>query len=307
VTHPRSERVSRPLPRGRLASSPTAPGRRLAALAVAVLVGTGISLLAAAPAQGAGVGYVRLAHLSPDSPEVDVYLDAAGPNKPNFASKVFGGVGYGVVSAYQIVPVGSYLVSMRPKGAPANTPTTLTATVNVAAGKAYTVAGVGKNVDLGLRVLNDDLSRPQSGKAKVRIIQASGIAPLLDILLPNGSPIATGVAFATTTPYQQVTPGTFALQLKPAGSGSASSVNCTLDSGDVYSLIVLDSANGRLKAELRIDARGGSSVPVDGVGTGGGGAFRSSNPMAMIGIGAAMTAALVLLSIRLVRLSRRRS
>jgi hypothetical protein len=283
------------------------PARRVAALATAVLLGAGLSLLTAAPAQGAGVGYVRLAHLSPDSPEVDVYLDPTGPNKPNFASKVFGGVGYGVVSPYQILPVGTYLVSMRPKGAPASTPTTLTAIVNVAAGKAYTVAGVGKNVDLGLRVLNDDLSRPQSGKAKVRIIQASGIAPLLDISLPNGTPIATGVAFATTTPYQQVTPGTFGLQLKPAGSGTASTVNCTLDSGDVYSLIVLDGANGRLTAQLRVDARGGSNVPVDGVGTGGGGALRSSNPLAMIGIGVALMAAVALLSMRLVRLSRRRS
>ena len=296
MTHPHSERVS-----------PTVPiGRRVAAIATAVLVGAGLSLLAAAPAQGAGVGYVRLAHLSPDSPEVDVYLDPTGPNKPNFKSKVFGGVGYGVVSAYQIVPVGSYLVSMRPKGAPPNTPTTLTATVNVLAGKAYTVAGVGKNVDLGLRVLVDDLSRPQSGKAKVRIIQASGIAPLLDISLPNGTPIAVGVAFATTTAYQQVAPGTWSLQLKPAGSGTASTVNTTLDSGDVYSLIVLDDANGRLKAEVRVDARGGSSVPVEGVGTGGGG-LRSSNPLAMIGIGVAMAAALGLLSVRLFRLSRRRS
>lgn len=271
------------------------------------LLGTGLAVGTATPAEAAGVGYVRLAHLSPDSPEVDVYLEKVGSS--TFGTKVFGGVGYGVVSAYQIVPTGSYLVSMRPKGAAASTPTTLTASVSVVAGKAYTVAGVGLNVDLGLRVLNDDLSRPSAGKAKVRIIQASGAVPLIDVALPDGTPIAANVAFATTTAYQQVAPGNWALALRASGSPSVvSTVSCALKAGDVYSLIVLDGSDGRLRAEARIDARGGSSVPVDGVATGAGGtAGDTSGPLALIAVGAAVTLGLGVLWLRLLRLGRRRS
>jgi Domain of unknown function (DUF4397) len=271
------------------------------------LLGSGMAVGVATPAQAATVGYVRLAHLSPDSPEVDVYLEKVGSS--TFDTKVFGGVGYGVVSAYQIVPTGSYLVSMRPKGAPSTTPTTLTASVSVVAGKAYTVAGVGLNVDLGLRVLSDDLSRPATGKAKVRIIQASGAVPLLDVSLPDSTPIATNVAFATTTAYQQVAPGNWALALRASGSSSVvSTVSCNLEAGDVYSIIVLDAAGGGLRAEARIDARGGSSVPVDGVATGAGGtAGGSSGPLALIAVGAVVTLGLAVLWLRLLRLGRRRS
>ncbi|MGE5830749.1 MAG: DUF4397 domain-containing protein [Micromonosporaceae bacterium] len=276
-------------------------------IGTAALLGTGLAVGVAAPAQAAGVGYVRLAHLSPDSPEVDVYLEKVGST--TFGTKIFGGVGYGVVSAYQIVPTGSYLVSMRPKGAPASTPTTLTASVSVVGGKAYTVAGVGRNVDLGLRVLSDDLSRPPTGKAKVRIIQASGAVPLLDVALPDGTPIASTVAFATATAYQQVAPGNWALALRASGSPSVmNTVSCSLEAGDVYSVIVLDGANGRLRAEARIDARGGSSVPVDGVATGSGGtAGGSSSPLALVGLGAVVTLGLAVLWFRLLRLGRRRS
>ena len=130
--------------------------RRFLAIAV-VLVATLVPLLPAAPAAAAGpVGYVRLAHLSPDTPDVDVYLTAVTGGTP----QRFPGVGYGTVSNYLTVPTGTYAVSMRAAGAPASDPPVLTTNVTVADGKAYTVAGVGKHADLGLKVIEDDLSLP---------------------------------------------------------------------------------------------------------------------------------------------------
>ena len=49
--------------------------------------------LAAPPAAAASVGYVRLAHLSPDTPPVDVYLSSVAGGAP----KKFPAVGYGTV------------------------------------------------------------------------------------------------------------------------------------------------------------------------------------------------------------------
>ncbi|WP_329102566.1 DUF4397 domain-containing protein [Micromonospora sp. NBC_01699] len=252
-------RISRPLARQL---------RRTLAFGSVTLLGLGLSALAAAPAGAAGVGYVRLAHLSPDTPAVDVYLAAAtGSAEP----RVFPAVGYGVVSGYLSLPVGRYAVAMRQAGAPASSKPVLTAEVAVTAGDAYTVAGVGRYADLGLRVLDDDISAPAAGRAKVRVVQASVRAPVIDVAAADGPTIADAVPFATTTPYSQVEPGSWKLRLNSTG-GTPTTADVRLAAGTVYSLLVLDAEQGGLTTELRIDARGGEVVPAGGVDTGAGGA-----------------------------------
>nr|MDT0662136.1 DUF4397 domain-containing protein [Micromonospora sp. DSM 115978] len=240
--------------------------RLIATLAGATLLGAGLTAFAAAPASAASVGYVRLAHLSPDTPAVDVYL--AGPTNPD-KPQVFEAVGYGALSEYLPLPAGRYAVSMRTAGAPASEPPVLTTEVMVAAGDAYTVAGVGRYADLGLRVLDDDLTAPGDGQAKVRVVQASVRAPVLDVSAADGPAIADAVEFATTTPYERVAPGTWTLRLAPPGA-EPTTAEVTLSGGTVYSLLVLDGEQG-LTTELRVDARGGTVVPTGGVDTGAGG------------------------------------
>jgi Domain of unknown function (DUF4397) len=249
--------------------SGTVVPRRLATLAAAVLVAIGLSIVNAAPAAAATVGYVRLAHLSPDTPQVDVYLSSASGAIP---AKKFPGVGYGVVSDYLALPAGTYAVAMRGAGAPESSEPVLSTQVTVDAGKAYTVAGVGKHADLGLRVIEDDLSPPDSGKAKVRIVQASLQAPVLNVSVASGSTIADGVQFASTTGYREVNQGSWTVNLQQAGGGT-STVNCALTGGNVYSLIVLDRPSG-LTAELRTDAGNKGVMPAGGVETGAGGSQR---------------------------------
>jgi hypothetical protein len=230
--------------------------------------------LPATPATAAGAGYVRLAHLSPDTPKVDVYLSS-----PSGAIKqrVFPGVGYGVLSDYMRLPTGTYLVAMRGAGAPASEKPVLTTLVTVAAGKAYTVAGVGRYADLGLRVLDDDLTLPIGGRAKVRIVQASVRAPLIKVSVANGPTIADTVAFATTTDYYLVDRGHWRLLVSPAGGGDAAALDTSLGAGNVYSLLVLDASGGGLIAELHTDAGRTGGVPAGGVETGAGGS-RSASP-----------------------------
>jgi hypothetical protein len=224
--------------------------------------------MGAVPAQAATIGYVRLAHLSPDTPSVDVYLNSLSGSTPE---QVFPGVGYGVLSQYLKLPVGGYSVSMRPAGAPKTDPILLTTSVQVTANSAYTVAGVGKFADIGLRVLKDDLKLPTGNKSKVRIIQASVGVPVIAVGIMNGPMIANNVAFATTTDYQLVSPGKWQLQIKPAAGGATTDVAANLGSGSVYSLLVLDAGNGALKTELRTDASRRGGLPNGGIDTGGGG------------------------------------
>src|ERR1700733_7363415 len=67
------------------------------------------SAASAAPA-GASVGWIRLAHLSPNTPAVDVYLYSYGDPS---AMTVLKAVAYGTVSPYLKVATGEYTVAMR--------------------------------------------------------------------------------------------------------------------------------------------------------------------------------------------------
>lgn len=135
------------------------PVRRLGS-AAAALAALATVVLCASPAHAAAGGYVRLAHLSPDTPAVDVYLKSdTGAAK----DQRFNGVAYGAMSDYLRLPTGTYSVGMRRSGAAASTPPVLTTQVTVGNGAAYTVAGVGRYADLGLRVLKDDLRLPDAG------------------------------------------------------------------------------------------------------------------------------------------------
>ena len=91
--------------------------RRLLAGTGALLLGTALAAAATpAPASADTVGYVRLAHLSPDTPAVDVYLAAPDAAKP----QVFPGVGYGVVSDYlELPPAATRWRCARPAPPPA--------------------------------------------------------------------------------------------------------------------------------------------------------------------------------------------
>jgi len=247
-----------------MVSSSTARRVGIAAVSALAMI---LSMAGGAPAQAAGKAYVRLAHLSPDTPDVDVYLNSQTHAIPE---QVFPGVGYGVMSGYMALPPGGYTVAMRESGPSASGKPMLTLQVSISAGQAYTVAGVGRYADLGLKVFNDDISSPAPGKSKVRIMQASVKVPVLALTMPDGTVIAQNVAFATTTDYQLVTSGRWDLVIKPADGRAGTRVRVDLGDGGVYSLLILDGSDG-LTTELKTDATRQGGVPVGGVATGGGG------------------------------------
>src|SRR2546430_12450919 len=166
------------LERGVLASA-RRRSRGAGALAGLLPVASGL-LAAAAPAARAApgatyaakssqVGWIRLTHLSPNTPPVDVYLYSFGGQK---AIMVLKHVAYGTVSPYEKLPAGEYTVAMRLAGAKPSSPPVLSTSVHVAPGAAYTVAGLGPAKGLRLAVLHDRLPPPQ-GKVPVRGIPAS--------------------------------------------------------------------------------------------------------------------------------------
>ncbi len=170
-------------------------------LTVAGLAGTAT---AAAAAPAAGDGWIRLAHLSPNTPAVNVYLYSYG--MPN-AEIVLHHVSYGTVSPYEKVASGEYTVAMRGAGAsPSSTPV-LSSNLMVHPGHAYTVAGLGPEKALRLQVLDDRLSTPK-GKSLVRVIQAS-LKEHQVTVRAGSSTLASNLAFASVTGYGSDSPGTW--------------------------------------------------------------------------------------------------
>jgi hypothetical protein len=244
------------------------PRNRTAAVVLTVLAALALSIAGALPASGAGApSYLRLAHLSPDTPNVDVYLTSAGD--PGWSATV-PGVGYGAVSDYRTVPAGSYTVAMRPAGAPPDTPPVISTVLDARPGGAYTVAGTGHYTDLGLAVLDDDLALPPPGSARLRVVNGAATAPAVDLAVRGGPQIAQGVAFATATDYKTVPIGRWDVVVSSAG-GTPVTLPVDVSGNATYTVVLLDRA-GTYTAELHQDATGAGTVPVGGVDTGLGGA-----------------------------------
>src|SRR5258707_7205305 len=74
------------------------------------LLGMPAAAASAASSAAAGTGWIRLAHLSPNTPPVDVYLYSFGNSD---AKIVLHHVAYGTVSPYEAVAGGDYSVAMR--------------------------------------------------------------------------------------------------------------------------------------------------------------------------------------------------
>ncbi len=241
--------------------------RVLRATGAALLVAGGVlagGTAQAAPAEGNGL--LRLAHLSPDTPAVDVYVDAVADPESGITLE---GVDYGTVSDYQDVPAGTYTVSMRAAGASPDTPPVLSTTVEVSGATAQTVAGVGLFANLGLEIIEDSLEMPPSGQARLRVLAAASNAETLDVALDDGTSVASGLAFASTSDYVDVPAGTTSLQVS-AGGGAPTALPVDLAAGAVYSVLVLDDAE-RLTVEPVLDAAGPGVMPAGGVETGAGG------------------------------------
>jgi Domain of unknown function (DUF4397) len=255
-------------------------------LTAAGLAGTAATATAAPAASGGG--WIRLAHLSPNTPAVDVYLYSYGTPS---AEIVLHRVSYGTVSPYEKVASGEYTVAMRGAGAaPASSPV-LSSNLMVAAGHAYTVAGMGPEKALRLQVLDDRLTTPR-GKSLVRVIQASLREHQVTVRAGTAT-LASNLAFASVTGYGTDVPGTW--QVHAAGGTESWSGRLRLTAGSIHTLVVLDSASGLEVTDL-MDADGSSATPAGGAATGLGGTAPVPAPsplpwLAALGAGLALAAA----------------
>ncbi|RBY87204.1 hypothetical protein DQ244_17955 [Blastococcus sp. TBT05-19] len=241
---------------------PTARG--LSAV-LALLVAVGGAVLVPAPARAEEPGLLRVAHLSPDTPAVDVSLTSAaapGTVLTDPGPVVAAELAYGALSEYREVLPGSHAVSIR--GAGSGSAPVLSARVDVAPGQVRTVVLGGAFADLALSPTDDDLSPPPAGTARVRVLAAT-TEPTVDVSFAGG-----------LVPASDLRPGEAGEPLTVPGgryrasvTGADREVPLDLAAGSVVTLLVLDAPGGGTTLRPVVDASGPAVRPAGGVEAGG--------------------------------------
>lgn len=247
----------------------------------------GIALLLAimaipASAQSHATARLRVAHLSPDTPGVDVYVDGR---------QVVANLGFRTVTDYMSVPSGEHEIALRPSGAPASSPPVLSGGANLGGGKAYTIAGLGSRAELHVGVFVDDVQAPPQGKANVRFVDAVVGTTSVEVTLgPNRSPFGD-TKFGQATGYRVIAAGRDAISLHDTdGTSLLGATSVVFSPGLAYTLAAIGGGGQPIGILPVVDQRGVASMPAGGIATGAGGtAVRAdgAHVAASIALGAA--------------------
>jgi hypothetical protein len=274
TTHTRSARVRR------IAATTALGGLLVGALAL----GGATAANAAAPTDG----WARITHLSPDTKSVDVRLTALSGGEVLYELE---DITYGQISDYLALDPGTYVVSMVPSGAAADSDPVISESVTIEEGEPVTVAAYGTNDDLKTAVYEDDLENPADGDSRIRVIQASTTADSVDISTSTGIAIAEGAEQGAATGYATVPAGPWTLELSGDATGTA---DIKLGGGTVNTLLVLDTADGGTTVKAVVDAAAPGTTPEDGVDTGGGWAASHGDDTNTAGLVTGLSAVLAL-------------
>jgi hypothetical protein len=152
-----------------------------------------------------GIAQVRVVHLSPDAPAVDVAVNGAVAVQ---------GAAYRDATGYLPVPAGDARITVTPAGATA--PVVIDATVPLGANASYTIVATGFLADIQPLVLVDDTSA--SGQARVRFVHASADAPAVDVAVTEGPVLFGDVPFRGASQYGAVDAGIYDLEVRVAGT-----------------------------------------------------------------------------------------
>src|SRR5262245_18503322 len=152
---------------------------------------------------------VRVVHAMPAQPAVDAFAGDA---------KAFSNVTYKTVTPYAELGEHRQPLAIKPTGQPGSIAEN---SEDFAVGKHYTLVAMptsAKDPKPELRVLSDDLTPPTSGKARVRVINASPDVGEIDVyVMNNAEKLFGGVNFKSEAGYSEIAPTTTVVELRPQG------------------------------------------------------------------------------------------
>ena len=183
-----------------------------------------------------GTALVRVAHLSPNTPAVDIWLDGKVVDGLK-------GVTFKAVSGYLSIPAGKHDIAVYVAGTTSNPAIDVKGLALDA--KAYTVAAIGVLGGTGAQALKpavfvDDLTS-KAGKARVRVIHTSPDAPAVDVAVQGGAVVVPNLSYPSATGYLELDAGAYPLEIRAAGMMAAVFKFSTpaLQAGKVYTVFAI--------------------------------------------------------------------
>jgi transforming growth factor-beta-induced protein len=161
---------------------------------------------------------IRVAHFSPDTPAVDVFVNGAAAIE---------GLEFPNITGWIELPAGSYNLAVAPAGAGIEAAAIGPADFNLPADAYVTVAATGSLAagTLAPQVLVEDYSDLAEGSARVSVFHAIEDAPAVDVLA-GGTRIIVSLGYPGTLDNNDglftidVPAGTYDLQVVPSGANS---------------------------------------------------------------------------------------
>lgn len=249
------------------------------AVAFGVLGGAAIAVQAAAPDP-----LLRIVHASSDAPAIDVYVNGQKvTTAPQFAA----------VTPYTTVPAGASSVQVLAAGAGPGGQTFLTTNLDLQAGEAYTIVAADRVGQMAPVILTDTRDQAADGQAHVRLVHVSPDAPpVADVAVVGGPVVARNLPFKGATGYLTVAPGSYAFEIRPAGTTQAlaTTPTLTLEADRSYSAFVMGQlGDNTFRAVITAD-----NAVTGGIGgvpsTGGGGMAPARPAVAPLGVTGALAA-----------------
>ncbi len=193
------------------------------------------------------MGYVRIIHTIPDAPNVDIYADD---------KLILNNLAYGEYTDYLSIPEGTYEISLYVAGTKNSAVLSNMLTVNKNA--ILTVAAVGPLSDIGLLAITDANETRKPGSAMIRFLHLSPNAPAVDITLPDGTVIFSDVSFKHITPYINVEPMNYTLQVRVAETSNVvlTVPDVTLAANKYYTVYAIGLAGEEPELEALLLADG---------------------------------------------------
>ncbi|HEV3123786.1 MAG TPA: DUF4397 domain-containing protein [Candidatus Dormibacteraeota bacterium] len=237
--------------------------RTTAVMAVAM----GVTVWAAAgawPARAAVQASIRVAYLSPDASNADIYVDGVA---------TLSNIGYKTVSTYLPVGQGTHTLSVRQAGAAASSTPLTEVSQNFSDAAFYTVAIGGRFGHLQSTVFADRFATPAAGQVLARFVHMAPDVPGVDVAVKGGPVIFTNISFLQASQYTALPSGTYSLELRATGTSNVlfTANGVAAKGGTVDSFAGVGGVNQPVELLPILDASAAAVVPTGGAKTGGGG------------------------------------
>ncbi len=162
----------------------------------------------------------------------------------------FTGIDARDVTAYKALPAERHEFKLFAKDDKATV--LATNSEGLSSGKHYTVLAVAdKSGKTSIDSVSDDLTPPAAGQAKVRVINLAPGMENVDLYAGQKSAVISGAGLDHPTDYKDVNPSKAELTVRHGMSkrNAAPVKDLTLEAGKLYTILVFQDKNGKLKVK----------------------------------------------------------